>query len=136
MVSAPEPHLYKRPGLTHFFAWQVFFLSLAAQAAETLIHSIVTSKVDYCNSLIYCASNLELIQNLLRVRKSAARPLTYTNKLEHIKPLLKQLYWLPVEFRIQYKILLMTFKCLNDAAPAYLILLNVEMTLRLLILKT
>ena len=41
----------------------------------------------------------------------------YTNKQEHIKPVLKQPHWLPVEFRIQYKILLVTFKCLNDTAP-------------------
>ena len=102
-----------------FFAWQVFFLSLAAQAAETLIHSLVTWKVDYCNSLLYGVPN-QLIQKLQSVQNSAARPLTCSNKLEHIKPLLKQLHWLPVEFRIQYKILLMTFKCLNDAAPAYL----------------
>jgi len=86
-----------------------FFLSLAAQAAETLIHSLVTSKVDYCNSLLYGVPN-QLIQKLQSVQNAAARPLTYTNKLEHIKPLLKQLHWLPVELRIQYKILLMTFK--------------------------
>lgn len=92
------------------FCLASFFLSLAAQAAETLIYSLVTSKVDYCNSLIYGVPN-QLIQKLLSVQKSAARPLTYTNKLEHIKPLLKQLHWLPVEFRNLYKILLMTFKC-------------------------
>ena len=40
-----------------------------------------------------------------------------TNKQEHIKPVLIQLHWLPVEFRIQYKILLMAFKCINDTAP-------------------
>ena len=101
------------------FCLASFFLSLAAQAAVTLIHSLVTSKVDYCNSLLYGVPN-QLIQNLQTVSNSAARKLTYNNKLEHIKPLLEQLHWLPVQFRIQYKILLMTFKCLNDAAPAYL----------------
>ena len=100
------------------FSWQVFFLSLAAQAAETLIYSLVTSEVDYCNSLPYGVPN-QLIQKLQTVQNSEARLLTYTNKLEHIKRLLKHLHWLLVEFRIQYKILLMTFKCWNDAAHAY-----------------
>ena len=44
----------------------------------------------------------------------------YANKQEHIKPVLKQPHWLPVEFTIQYKMLLMTFKCLNDTAPDHL----------------
>ena len=88
----------------------MFLLSLAAQAAETLIYSLVTSEVDYCNSLPYGVPN-QLIQKLQTVQNSEARLLTYTNKLEHIKRLLKHLHWLLVEFRIQYKILLMTFKC-------------------------
>ena len=96
----------------------MFFLSLAAQAAETLIYSLVTSEADYCNSLPYGVPN-QLIQKLQTVQNSEARLLTYTNKLEHIKRLLKHLHWLLVEFRIQYQILLMTFKCCNDAAPAY-----------------
>ena len=94
------------------FSWQVFFLSLAAQAAETLIYSLVTSEVDYCNSLPYGVPN-QLIQKLQTVQNSEARLLTYTNTLEHIKRLLKHLHWLLVEFRIQYKILLINFEMLK-----------------------
>ena len=78
-----------------------------AQAAETLIHSFVTSKVDFCNSLLYGVPN-QPIQKLQRVQNSAARLLTYTNKREHIKPVIKQFHWLPVEFRVPSKILLRT----------------------------
>ena len=80
---------------------------LLAQAAETLIHSLVTSKVYFCNSLLYGVPN-QPIQKLQRVQNSAARLLTYTNKREHIKPVIKQFHWLPVEFRVPYKILLRT----------------------------
>ena len=92
---------------------------LLAQAAETLIRSLVTSKVDFCNSLRYGVPN-QLIQKLQSVQNSAARLLTYTNKREHIKPVIKQFHWLPVEFRVPYKILLRSFECLNDTALAYL----------------
>ena len=92
---------------------------LPTQAAETLIHSFVTSKVDFCNSLLYGVPN-QLIRKLQSIQNSVARLLTYTNKQGHIKPVLKQLHWLPVEFRIQCKILLMTFKCLNDTASDHL----------------
>ena len=38
-----------------------------------------------------------------------------------ITPVLKSLHWLPVNRRIQFKILLITFKCLHGSAPNYLI---------------
>ena len=77
---------------------------LLAQAAETLIHSLVTSKVDFCYSLLYGVPN----QPIQKLQNSAARLLTYTNKREHIKSVIKQFHWLPVEFRVPYKILLRT----------------------------
>ena len=43
-----------------------------------------------------------------------------TPKHGHISPVLQELHWLPVEQRIIFKILLMTFKCLNGIAPSYL----------------
>lgn len=39
---------------------------------------------------------------------------------DHITPLLRDLHWLPVASRIQFKILLLTFKALNGLAPPYL----------------
>ena len=39
------------------------------------------------------------------------------DSIVHIR---KQLHWLPVEYRIEYKINLMTFKCMNNIAPSYL----------------
>ena len=47
-----------------------------AQAAETLIHSLVTLKVDFCNSLLYDVPN-QLIWKLQSIQNSVARLLTY-----------------------------------------------------------
>ncbi len=41
-------------------------------------------------------------------------------KYDHITPILQSLHWLPIKFRISYKILLLPYKALNDLAPAYL----------------
>ena len=50
---------------------------------------------------------------LQRVQNVAARIVALTPKHEHISPVLQELDWLPTEQRITFKILLMTFKCLN-----------------------
>ncbi len=41
-------------------------------------------------------------------------------KYDHITPILQSLHWLPIKFRISYKILLLAYKAVNDLAPAYL----------------
>ena len=57
---------------------------------------------------------------LQRVQNSAARLVTLTRKFDSITPVLAELHWLPVQERIKYKILLMTFKCIHNLAPGYL----------------
>ena len=39
---------------------------------------------------------------------------------DHITPVLADLHWLPVEQRIEFKIAMLVFKCVNDLAPVYL----------------
>ena len=41
-------------------------------------------------------------------------------KQEHVTPLLKDLHWLPIQQRIDFIILLLTYRALNDLAPKYL----------------
>ena len=57
---------------------------------------------------------LKLVQN------TAARIVSLCGKQHHITPILKQLHWLPVALRIEFKILLLTYKILNGTAPVYL----------------
>ena len=84
-----------------------------------LIHAFVTSRIDYCNSLLAGVSKLAL-SKLQRVQNMAARMVMRIKKCEHITPILKELHWLPVEHRIQFKVLLLTFKSIHGDAPAYL----------------
>jgi len=45
---------------------------------------------------------------------------TNTRKYDHITLILQKLHWLPVRQRINFKILLITYKSINDIAPKYL----------------
>ena len=92
---------------------------LSHSACETLVHAFISSKLDFCNSLLYGLPNGSL-KKLQHVQNAAARLVTFSRKQEHITPILCNLHWLPVEQRIVFKILLLTFKILNNQAPAYL----------------
>ena len=86
---------------------------------EKVIHAFISSRLDYCNSLYVGIGQSEL-NRLQLVQNAAARLLTETKKREHITPVLSSLHWLPVRYRIDFKILLFVFKSLYGLAPEYL----------------
>ena len=92
---------------------------LTAESTKGAVISLVTSRFDYCNGLL-CGMPEELICKLQRVQNNAARVITLTKKYDHITPVLKELHWLPVRKRIEFKILLLAYKCLHGTAPSYL----------------
>lgn len=93
--------------------------SLSRHHFEVLIHAFVTTRLDYCNAL-YCGISQSSLARLQLVQNAAARLLTGSRKFDHVSPILSSLHWLPVRYRIDFKILLFVFKCLNGLAPRYL----------------
>ena len=80
---------------------------------------LLSSRIDYCNSLLYGVPRCH-IDKLQRVQNAAASLVVMQGKLCHITPVLHQLHWLPVSFRINFIILLLTFKAVHELAPSYL----------------
>uniref|UniRef100_A0A8C6LXF7 Reverse transcriptase domain-containing protein n=1 Tax=Nothobranchius furzeri TaxID=105023 RepID=A0A8C6LXF7_NOTFU len=93
--------------------------TLSVRLLKSVVHTFITSRLDYSNSCLYGISKAAL-SRLQLVQNSAARFLTGAGRRQHISPLLKSLHWLPVQFRINFKILLLTYKSLNHQAPPYL----------------
>ncbi|KAF7243896.1 Membrane-associated transporter protein [Varanus komodoensis] len=85
----------------------------------TVTHGLVTSRLDFCNAL-YVGLPLKMVRILQLVQNRAARLLTGTGRYVHMTPVLRQLHWLPIEVRAQFKVLVMTYKALNGLGPGYL----------------
>ena len=79
----------------------------------------VSSRSDYCNSLL-CGRPQAQIDKIQRVQNAAARLIFKQSKFSHITPVLFQLHWLPIKYRIEFKILLFTFKAIHGMAPDYI----------------
>ena len=92
---------------------------LPLSAATALANSLVSSKLDCCNSL-YSGISQSNLNKLQRIQNSLARVITNTSKYQHITPTLKKLHWLPIKQRIDYKLCLLTYKTLTNQQPTYL----------------
>ena len=92
---------------------------LTESAAHSIVHAFVTSRIDYCNSLLSGMSKASL-SKLQHVQNSAARLVKRVKRTDHITPHLFELHWLPVFHRVKFKLLLLTYKALNGLAPVYI----------------
>ena len=90
---------------------------------ERLVHAVISSRIDYCNSIFMNLSK-ENIYKLQKVQNAAARLILGRRKRDSATEALKQLHWLNVEARVTFKVLLIVYKviyglCLQEFELRY-----------------
>ena len=60
------------------------------------------------------------LSRLQRLQNAAARLVSNVAKYDHITPTLVKLHWLPIRFRVIFKIAMLAHKCIHGNAPEYL----------------
>jgi len=93
--------------------------SVPTYALHTLVHAFISSHIDYCNTVLYGATDA-VIRRLQAVLHAAARLITGVRRNNHVMPTLRDtLHWLPVSQRITFKIAQMTYDCIHGRSPVY-----------------
>ena len=116
-----DSHINKtcKAAFFHLFNIRRIRKFLSFDNTQVLVNAFVTSRLDYCNSVLYGLPTTEL-QKLQRVQNAAARLICNVGRFDHISPTLKMLHWLPVKYRIDFNLFLITYKAIHGLAPAYL----------------
>ena len=91
---------------------------LTKNTAVTVANALVSSKLDYCNSLFRSLSCRDL-KRLQCVQNSLARIVAQSPRFSHVTPVLRSLHWLPIKYRIRFKTALIIYKFLHTGLPAY-----------------
>ena len=92
---------------------------ITQDSCSILVHSLITSRLDYANATAFGLPTCQF-NRLQRILNNAARLVTLSSRDRHISEITYNLYCLPIKQRINFKILLLTFKALNDSAPSYI----------------
>ena len=92
---------------------------LDLDSAKLFATGLVSSRLDYSNSLLYGIADVG-VTKLQWVQNRLTRIVTKSPLFTRSVPLLRFLHWLPVKFRILFKISLLTFKTIHEKQPVYL----------------
>jgi hypothetical protein len=103
----------------HIRALRHIRASLPDDVARTVACSIIGSRLDYCNSLLAGTSKSNLIK-LQRVQNTLARVTVRQGKFDRITPVLKELHWLPIDKRIEFKLATLSYNIRSTGQPFYL----------------
>ena len=93
---------------------------LDQKSCKSLVVNLVLNQLDYSNAILYGLPDVE-INRLQRIQNMAAKLVLGLRKFDSATAALRRLHWLPIRYRINFKIAVLVFKCVHVQAPQYLI---------------
>ena len=91
---------------------------LTSEVAVLAANALVSSRLDYCNSLFRGLSGFNQ-HKLQSIQNTLARIVTNHRKYAHVTPILQKLHWLPVKYRCIFKTATLVYKFLHSGSPSY-----------------
>ena len=104
--------------MSNFTCIKAIWKYLTKQACMTLVLSLCITHLDYGNALLYglpkkSTKRLQTVQNM------CAKLVLQYSKYSSATPALMDLHWLPIKQHIQYKILTITYRTIQNRVPKY-----------------
>ena len=116
------PHINKLVSILYLQLKSIYKIckKLDQKSCRIIIQSIIQSRLDHCNSLLLGTLEFQL-NKLQQIQNMACRIVCNERKYDHITDSMKDLHWLKIQQRIQYKVACLMFNCIRKSAPKYLI---------------
>ena len=92
---------------------------LDQDSCHHIVRSLITSRLDYGNSLLFGITGAHF-DKLQKIQNKAARLICGARRNEHISPYLARLHWLRVHHRVIFKLLVIMYNCVKGTAPKYI----------------
>ncbi|XP_075036108.1 uncharacterized protein LOC142097822 [Mixophyes fleayi] len=115
------PHIHSLAKSCHFKLRNIARIRpfLSQDATKSLVHSLIISRLDYCN-LLLIGLPLSHLAPLRSVFNAAARLIFLSRCSTSVSPLYQALHWLPFPYRILFKLLTLTYKALANSTALYI----------------
>ena len=106
----------------YLMLWKIQHMKsyLDQDTVKIFVQALIMSKLDYCN-LLFVGSTEYQLDKPQRIQNMACRVVLNLKKFDHVSAHMKNLHWLRIRERIQYKIATLIFKCKNGKGPEYII---------------
>jgi Reverse transcriptase (RNA-dependent DNA polymerase) len=104
---------------THLRALRHVRSSLTLNAATTIACSLINTRIDYCNSLLYNTSNNNIVK-LQILQNNLARCIFRQRRSVSMRPFINRLHWLRINERILYKLSVLSYNVVRMKQPPYL----------------
>ena len=103
----------------HILALRHIRSLITENMANSVVCALIQSRFDYANAL-YAGTSSTNFDKVQRVQNTLARVVTLTAKRDHITPTLERIQWLPIRYRVDYKLARLTYKIHLSGEPPHL----------------